>query len=196
MGCCGKGASIKGNKNQAFANGALKEDVNMDDMSQVEYVGRKSTGSTFNVYGFATSTQYRVRVGTPFYVSNKDLISSVKGQGILQKYEGTEFAYVQVKADEPEPVIEDVAVVEKADVQVVQEYDYTTLEELVQTEFKENEPEELDWSFLDGNLTAVKVELRDGNYSQQHLSLLLAYELSNKNRQGAVSLIEELTDSE
>lgn len=207
MGCCGKGASIKGSKNQAFASGAISSEVSMEDSTLVQYVGRKSIGSTFNVYGFATATQYRVRVGTPFYVSNQDLISSIKGQGILQKYEGNNFAYVQVDVPVvPEVVEPEELVVDDAGVETVQEFDYSGLEALVQTGFTDAETPyletetELDWSFLDSNLTIVKTTLHKGGYTKDELNLLLAYELSNKNRSGAVSAIEEelleLLDSE
>lgn len=189
-GCCGSGSKNK-TKSQAFARSLTASvEIAAEGFVEVEYVGGRSSGERFSVYGYKTGTMYRVTPGKTFPVDSQDLLGgSSKNPGILEMMEVNKlmFKLVQQKQEEkiavkrlvPEPTLD------------VQIETYLTLE-------KEEKGRDMDddvlvdlFTPLDGNLSELDYALQNGSHNLRALEEMWAYELANQNRKGAFTRIEE-----
>lgn len=179
MGCCGKGAQQNNSRNQAFANVRISQEINMDGVSWVTYIGGRTAGA-FSTWGYATGTQYRVTPGKKFRADNRDLKDNTRQKrGLLEKVEfGKPMFTIVEEVVEPVPVFAQVEEVEEFTVTVVQDDEVTS--------------DELDTSVLDGNVTLFTKALSENDYSPDDLSALLAYEQANKNRASVIDRLETL----
>jgi glycosyltransferase involved in cell wall biosynthesis len=177
MGCCGKGAKGK-SRNQAFAPGAGIE-IASEGTTRLEYIGARSKGASFNVWGYFTLTQYRVTPGKSFPVDNRDLIDNTrKKRGLLEIAESGKRMFrterVAVVPKEEAPVNDDVEAV------VIQE---SNVEDIP------------DMSVLNGTVAVFQIALKENDYTEDELELLLAYERANNNRKTIIGKIDKLLKS-
>ena len=179
MGCCGRGANTSNTRNQAFAPGT-NQVIAMDGTSTLEYIGGRSSGASFSVWGFATQTQYRVTPGRTFLADNQDLVdSSRQNRGLLQMVEGGSPMFRLLEEPEPEVAMETVAHEDPAVVVMAPEVTTVGLES------------DVDTTMLDGNLSLLRGEFPDHNYNDDQIEILIAYERANQNRVGAIRYLED-----
>jgi len=179
--CCGRSASVTTiTRNDAFAKSNITIEVAPEGSTLLIYAG--SRVGSFSVWGFATGTMYRVKPGVPFAASNLDLRSTnaAKNPGLLDRYNADNtymfniFDPTPIKEEEV-PVKESITEEPKAE-EVVKEITLPTV----------------DTSVLDGNITQFNIALDENNYSSEDLTVLLAYEQTNKNRVTVISALENL----
>lgn len=185
MGCCGRGATQK-SKNQAFAKALVAGvEIAANGFVEVEYVGLRSPGESFTVYGFFTGTMYRVKPAKTFMVDSQDLVSgNTRKPGILEMLEVNKEMFRLVKPQE-----------EKVQTLVKEPTGDDSVNVMVETV----EPDDGDvvdlFTPLDGNLSALDFALKNSEHNRAALEAMWAYEMANQNRKGAFNRIEEAIDN-
>jgi len=179
MACCGRGAKTQIVREEGMKRTVIN--VAPEGSTLLIYSGVRTV--SFHVYGFNTKIPYRVMPGVPFAADNRDLISDnpAKYPGLLDLLNEDNKTYKFQKYQ-----VEEVQQIQ----QISQVEEILSLVE----ETKEEEVIPLDFSILDGNMTALESAVEENNYSKEELNLLLAYEISNKNRLGAKRLLEGKLD--
>jgi glycosyltransferase involved in cell wall biosynthesis len=182
MGCCGRGArATSALRTQAFATkGKVNESILRTGTELLEYTGNRK--GAFSVWGFKTGVQYRVVPGKLLVVDKLDLYSDnpKKYPGLMDRYNSDNSFMFNIYTETKEVVAEPEIAVEELEA-VVEEIDAVV---------EETEEPKADYSLLDGNVTAIKAALSEGEWSITKLTSLLAYELNNKNRLSAKELLE------
>lgn len=186
MGCCG-GAKNK-TKNQAFARSLTASvEIAAEGFAEVEYVGSRSSGERFSVYGYKTGTMYRVTPGKTFSVDSQDLLGgSSKNPGILEMMEVNKLMFKLVEQVQAKVAVKQVVQ------QVPQAESYLTLDVI---EEETEEPVVADFSFLDGNLSSLDYVLQNSSHTVEQLEEMIAYEMANQNRKGAFTRLEEAIEA-
>jgi hypothetical protein len=178
MACCGHGASPVVSRTQAYAPGAAKE-IGAEGTSKVEYVGKRSAGESFTIFGFKTGTQYRVTPGRRFSVDATDLISkSVRQPGVLEMLESNQYMFRLVDEEPPKEVV-DVPL---------------PMPVVPDTEVPQEEEQGTDFTILNSGVAVLKERLGKTDFTETELTELIAYEMSHKNRRSAIAALEALRD--
>lgn len=185
MACCGKGSKTGVvTRTDAFAKTALTIDIAKEGTTLLIYTGPRTVN--FPVYGFFTNTLYRVYPGKPFAADNRDLKStSSNHEGLLERTNpGGSFMFDLYTVPETNTVPETKVAPQVLEVLEVPQVLEATKEVPV-----------VDFSILDGNLSALTLALSENDYTKEELMALLAYELENKNRITAKELLEGLINA-
>lgn len=191
--CCGRGASVK-SKNQAFAvKGGIAVEIAAEGFSEVEYIGSRSAGEKFTVYGYYTGTPYRVTPDKSFKVDNQDLRGgTTRNPAILEMYEGNRLMFSLATANTNGELVPDVTLSGVLETMKPTSKAIQAMGELgIITEIEPKITDELDYSILDSNLQALDLALVENEYTIEELDLLIIYEKTQgKNRTGAISRLE------
>lgn len=183
MGCCGKSNQTNLKAGKKMLKFSLKGSAPGEDgMTALVYQGTRVAGWT--EYGYSTGNRYRVSPKQPFYVDNRDLYSDNRRQvGLLEKTEGPQRIMFKIY-NEPAPIVEEPVKTEA-------KLTVTEVVSVQETEVKEVEENELDLDRILKTITYLRRWLRKKEYTESDLRQILAHELGNKNRVGAVKMIEE-----
>lgn len=180
MACCGRGAKTTVVREEGMKRTVIN--VAPEGSTLLIYTGVRT--ANFHVYGFTTKIPYRVTPGVPFAADNRDLISDnpAKYPGLLDllNEDNKTYKFQKYEPEQAENVQEEEVMIMQSSLEVEPEL---TLE----TEVEETT---LDFSVLDGNVTLFETALEENDYTEEELKLLLAYEVSNKNRTSVKKLIE------
>lgn len=205
MGCCGSGSKNK-TKNQAFARSLTASvEIAAEGFAEVEYIGGRSSGERFSVYGYKTGTMYRVTPGKTFSVDSQDLLGgSSKNPGILEMMEVNKLMFKIVKEGKTATKLarlgEEKTLPQPDSKPYKDGVDDNTVDTRVRESFAKNyfgeeEPDPDDvvdlFTPLDGNLSELDYALQNGSHNLRALEEMWAYELANQNRKGAFTRIEE-----
>jgi glycosyltransferase involved in cell wall biosynthesis len=183
MACCGRGAKTSVVREDGMRTTIIN--VAPEGSTLLLYNGHRTV--SFHVYGFITKLAYRVTPGVPFAADNRDLISDnpQKHPGLLDLMNEDNKTYKFVIYNQ-EPIEEEqfVEQVELEPEPVLMSF------AMVEEEAEQLEVDEPDYSVLEGTVLLLETALKENDYTQEELNLLLAYEVSHKNRVSAKNLIE------